>query len=271
MNQKLINFFKKQICRIEAIMTQDNRSFNIDKYHELRVELKKIKLIINIIDESGVRFQNKKHVNQLMRMFKQAGKIRELDLLKVHLKSFKAIKKTSALKLKINNTFKKEKQIFFKMKSIPIDYKKLKKVVSKKIKKIASIENYLKSLKRNIKQDFKNWKKLNLNQRNKKSISVSKLHEARIHLKYWINYLKIFNQHIPDNQFVALEGLALKLGEWHDLIEFKKYLNHWIENEFDKKDSIDDVLLVILKDQQQIEFLEMDINKKIKEIDWVDD
>ena len=147
MNQKLIEFFKKQIGRIEVIMTQDNRNFNIDQYHELRVEIKKIKFILNILDESGIRFQNKKHIKTLMRVFKQAGKIRELNLLNLHFKSFKTIKKTKEFQLEINKALKKEKQIFFNMKVLPINYRKIKNLVSKKIKKIESIEDYVKRLK----------------------------------------------------------------------------------------------------------------------------
>lgn len=271
MKQVIIHFFKKKIDKIELMINQDNRTFNLEKYHVLRVEIKKLKLILNIIDESGIQFQNEKHINQLMRLFKQAGKIRELDLLSVHLKSFNTIKKTSPLQLEINNELKKEKQLFFKMKNNPIDYKKIKKIVSKKIKKIDSIEDYSKTLKKEIKKDIEIWEKYNSKNRDKKSITVSKLHQARIHLKYWINYLKIFNQDLPKNQFVAIENLALKLGEWHDYIEFKKRLHQFLQNSIILKFSIDDALLILLKNQQQIELLEMEINKKIKAIDLVDD
>lgn len=271
MNQVLINFFKKKTNQIEVMINQDNRTFNLEKYHELRVEIKKLKLILNIIDESDIRFQKNKHINQLMRLFKQAGKIRALDLLNVHVKSFNPIKISSTLQLEISKALKKEKLLFFKMKTNPINYKKIKKLISKKIKKIDSIADYPKTLKIKIKKDFKIWEKYNSKNRDKKSITVSKLHQARIHLKYWINYLKIFKQDFPKIQFVAMEDLSLKFGEWHDLIEFKKYLNQFLQNSIILKSSIDDALLIILKNQQQIELLEMEINKKIKMIDWVDD
>ena len=271
MNQLLINFFKKKIHNIEEMINQDNRTFNLEKYHELRVEIKKLKLILNIIDASGIRIKNNKHLYQLMRLFKQSGKIRVLDLLNVHLKSFKTIKKSSPLQLEINNELKKEKQLFFKIKTNAINYKKIKKLVSEKIKKIQSTKAYSKALKNKLIKDFKIWEKYNSKNRDKKPLRVSNLHQARIHLKYWINYLKIFTQHIPDNQFVMMEDLALKLGEWHDHIEFKKHLNQFLENPIILKGSIDDTLLILLKNQNQIELLEMDINKKIKEIDWVDD
>lgn len=271
MNQKLIEFSKKQLGRIEVIMNQDNRSFIIDQYHELRVEIKKLKLILNIINESGTRLKKNKHLNKLMCLFKQAGKIRELDLLNVHLKSFKTIKKTTPLQLEISKALKKEKLYFFKLKANSINYKKIKKPVSTKLKNLQSIKAYPKALKNKLIKDIKIWEKYNSKNSDKKSITISKLHQARIHLKYWINYSKIFKQELPKNQFVAMEDLALKLGEWHDHIEFKKHLNQFLENPIILKGSIDVTLLILLKNHNQIEFLEMEINKKIKEIDWVDD
>lgn len=271
MNQKLIEFSKKKLGRIEVIMNQYNRSFNIDQYHELRVEIKKLKLILNIIKESGTRFKNNKHLNQLMMLFKQAGKIRELDLLIVRLKSFKTIKKTTLLQLEISKALKKEKLYFFKLKANPINFKKIKKTVSAKIKNLQSIKAYPIALKNKLIKDIKIWEKYNSKNNAKNSITISKLHQTRIHLKYWINYLKIFKQDLPKNQFVAMEELALKLGEWHDYIEFKKHLNKFLQNPIILKGSIDDTLFILLKNQQQIELYEMEINKKIKEIDWIND
>ncbi len=271
MNKVLINYFKKKIHNIEEMINQNNRAFNLEKYHHLRVEIKKLKLILNIIDASGIQFKNNKYLNQLMRLFKQAGKIRALDLLFVYLKTFKKIKKSTPLQLELNKELKKEKQLFFKMKTNPIDYKKIKKIVSKKIKKIDSIEAYSKTLKNEIKKDIKIWEKYNSKNRDKKSIKVSKLHQTRIHLKYWINYLKLFKQDLPEKYFLAMKNLALKLGEWHDHVEFKKQLFQFLQNTSIQKGSIQDVLLIILKNQQKIELLEIEINKKIKAIDLVDD
>lgn len=270
MNQKLIEFSKKQLGRIEVIMNQDNRTFNLEKYHELRVEIKKLKLILNILNESGIRFRNNKHLNQLMRLFKQAGKIRELYLLIVHLKSFKTIKKTTPLQLEISKALKKEKLYFFELKANPINYTKIKKTVSAKLKKLQSIKTYPKALKNKLIEDIKIWEKYNSKNRDKKSITVSKLHQARIHLKYLINYFKIFNTNITDNQILGMEDLATKLGDWHDLIEFKNHLYQFLQNPIILKGSIKNTILILLKNQQQIELLDMEINKKIKERDWVD-
>ena len=73
-------YLKKIRKNIIALLKKSPEKFEDEDYHKLRVEIKKLKAIAGFIEFSNKKFSKKKHLKPFIKVYKQAGKIRELQL-----------------------------------------------------------------------------------------------------------------------------------------------------------------------------------------------
>ncbi len=254
---------KNQFHIIESILQEKKQDFKVDNIHELRVELKKLNLLLSIIKDSDKRLKYKKQLNHLKQLFKQAGKIRELQLVIQQLNFWKDKYSISTLISIKNIELKQAKLAFIKMNKVSIHYKNIEQEVISKLEESKNRNEFLQKIKSKINNAFKKMKASHLNKIKKDQAKEVELHGLRINAKKLVNYFKFFNEVENENQTDKLVELNNQLGEWHDLVVMKYHVLEYIQNNPKTKKQTVDAACVIWENQKKINAFEMLILDKI--------
>ena len=76
----LIKYFNKRKSTIDSILKKSNSKYNSKTIHKLRIEIKKLNALFDLIYFCENNFKQKKTFEPLKFIFRQAGKVRELQL-----------------------------------------------------------------------------------------------------------------------------------------------------------------------------------------------
>ncbi len=79
-------FLKKTRKKILWLLKKSPKKFEDEDYHKLRVEIKKLKSVAGFIEFSNKHFSRRQQLKPFSKVYKQAGKIRELQLEEAFLK-----------------------------------------------------------------------------------------------------------------------------------------------------------------------------------------
>ncbi|MFV5692403.1 CHAD domain-containing protein [Flavobacterium sp. LT1R49] len=212
----LKKYLKKRKSVINLLLQKPLQSYTPDTFHVLRVEIKKLHALFDLVDFCSKEFKQNKTFNPFKLIFRQAGKIRELQV------------ETSLL----------EKHFFF---NLPKDYcVDLKKELAKELKKFFSITNCKSgsTLKKNYRKIIpfltKISKKKAQRYMDKKSAEIKKLlpqntlknkqmHMLRKRLKEYQYNQKSLNLSKQNKLISVMDVLPELLGEWHD---YQVTINH---------------------------------------------
>jgi CHAD domain-containing protein len=257
---------KNQFHIIESILQEKKQDFKVNNIHELRVELKKLNLLLSIIKDSGNRLKYKKQLNHLKQLFKQAGKIRELQLVIQQLNFWKEKYSISTLISIKNIELKQAKLAFIKMNKVSIHYKNIEQEVISKLEESKNRNEFLQKIKSKINNAFKKMKASHLNKIKIDQAKEVELHGLRINAKKLVNYFKFFNEVENENQTDKLVELNNQLGEWHDLLVLKLHVMAFIQTNSKTKNQMVDAASIIWENQQKINVFERLILAKIHAI-----
>lgn len=211
----LKKYLKKRESAINLVLEKQQQSYTPDTFHKLRVEIKMLSALFDLIKNCSKEFKHKKTFKPFKLIFRQAGKIRELQveesLLEKHfsfnlLKEYKDyLKKGLTGELEkffsiTNSTFsQKLKKKYRKMNLLltKTSKRKVKRYMAKKRTKIEKLlhQNALKnkqihSLRKRIKEYLYNQKSLNYGKKNKLVSNKNILPEL---LGEWHDYQIIIN------------------------------------------------------------------------------
>ena len=241
---------------IQSILQEKKQDFKVENMHELRVELKKLNLLLCIIKASGYRLKYKKQINHLKQIFKQAGKIRELQLVILQLNFWKEKYSISTLISIKNAELKQAKLAFIKMNKVSIHYKNIEQEIISQLEKSNNSNKFLKKIKSKINKAFEEITKMKLDKEIQTDIKELALHKLRINTKKLVNYFKFFNEVENENQIDKLVELNNQLGEWHDLVVLKYHVLEFIQNNPKTKKQTVDAASIIWENQQKINAFE---------------
>jgi CHAD domain-containing protein len=171
--------------------------------HAIRVEVKRIKGVLNLISFSVKKFNAHKHFIPFRTIFRQAGKIRETEVLYKLLLKYK-IEGVKDAQLPDEKKINRLRIAF--QKNLPgflITLKGEKKKLSKVIRKVEKpdVENYLKKKKKELKRLLF------------PTFSKKTLHKARKIVKEIIYLSQVASKHKSDTFYGKLEST---IGQWHD-------------------------------------------------------
>jgi len=82
-------YYLERIDSIESILEKHRRKFSRRDFHKLRVEIKKVKTVSEIVYYCTEDFQKNKFLGSFQNIFRKAGKVRELTLEISMLKKFR--------------------------------------------------------------------------------------------------------------------------------------------------------------------------------------
>src|ERR1043166_9475588 len=73
-------YFKKRERSMLSLLKKTEKTFTVEDFHQLRVEIKKLKALFKLAGFCLNDFDRKKIFRPLKQLFRQAGKVRETQL-----------------------------------------------------------------------------------------------------------------------------------------------------------------------------------------------
>jgi CHAD domain-containing protein len=205
----LQQYFKKRKSAITFLLEKQQESFTADTFHALRLEIKKLKALFDLINYCSTKFKQKKIVKPFQLIFSKAGKIRELQveevLLEEHFGSDFVIQYRNALKKNVSEECKN----FFLTATSSFAEKLQKKHI-----KINAVLKKVSKKSTNRYMDKKRNKIAKL--LHKKGLKNKQMHTLRKRLKEYQFNQKIFNYTNKNKLLPEKNALPELLGEWHD-------------------------------------------------------
>ena len=226
----LEKYFQKSTDHVLSIFEKRDGNFTKKDFHDLRVEIKRIKALVALLEKILKNFRRKNLLLPFETLFNNAAKVREPQVKYAMISKFKSSPVLTKLKTELKD------QVF---------------VAQKKFAKILK-PSLLSHLKKNANQivqhihqaDVSNMKDLLLQKKKKIEATLDKenlhprdVHEMRKRIKRIYYLQKIFQPR--SKGFSVTDQFQELLGKWHDGVILKKALQdfrkHHIWNEKESK------------------------------------
>jgi CHAD domain-containing protein len=201
-------YLKKLRKRIITLLKKSPEKFKDEDYHKLRVEIKKLKAVAGFIQFSHKKFSKKEALKSFKKVYKQAGKIRELQL--------------EASFLKKNNPQFIERYLSDLDKRIEKEKKKFASVLRKKRrrktkKSIKGIKLFFQDTDEADSLEFINNERKQITQLTRElPLKPANVHQLRKILKEDFYNRKRMDQ--PSPKIKAEDDFLELLGSWHDCV-----------------------------------------------------
>lgn len=243
-------YFQKQVNTIERILNKPHRKICKEDNHKLRIAVKKIKALATLVLFYQPDFTISKFMKPFNRIFKVAGKMRELQL------EISRLKKMEPGLLKgylhhLKTRLKKKKHLFFTLSN-----KQLRRNLQKKSKMILPLfdEVSRSSVNRFLEEKRNEISQLLISE----NLKEKQAHELRKRLKEFYYTLFVFG--IKDKRFAKIDDFQQLLGQWHNDVVLKDGL----QKALDKKDEPDNELEIISNARNKISYESELLFEKIK-------
>ncbi len=211
-------YLKNRKNAIDLLLKKNSRSFTPDTFHQLRVEIKKLDALFELIDFCAGKFKKNKTSKPFRRIFNQAGKVRELQVEEDILKNYFIDRSLQDYRNSIRRIKLKERKIFFSILN-----EDLKEELKKSYRKTLHFTEEINKKKAGyfLKQEEKKIKKLLI----QGNLSNARIHELRKLLKRHF-YVRKSLQLADRPKFFNKNAAFLTLsGEWHDYQKTIEHLN----------------------------------------------
>ncbi|MDE3184499.1 MAG: CHAD domain-containing protein [Bacteroidota bacterium] len=201
-------YLKKLRKNIITLLKKSAEQFEDEDYHKLRVEIKKLKAVAGFIEFSHKKFSKKKALTPFKKIYKQAGKVRELQL--------------EASFLKKNNPQFIEQYLSDLDKRIEKEKKKFaspprNQIKSKTKKTIKEIELFFQDTNEADSIEFINNERKQIAQLTRElPLKPANVHQLRKILKEDFYNRKRMDQ--PSPKIKAEDDFLELLGSWHDCV-----------------------------------------------------
>lgn len=204
-------YLRKRKSALKFLIRTPKRRFGQDRFHLLRVEIKKLKAALYRMEFLLPEFDRKKFYKPFRKLFAQAGRVREFQIEKDLLKSYGQPESIPEYMKYLDKNIQKERTRFFQLRSLRLNSKIQKRLkgLGKQIREVKNLDPfpYFKSMTEEI--------KLLLSSGTLEVESAHLLRKKLKNLKYNLESIlgeKFALQH-PEQ-----ENLVNLLGTWHDLV-----------------------------------------------------
>ncbi len=215
--------FIKRTVALDSLLKKPVKKFTVENFHQLRVEIKKINALLKLLNFCAKDFKRKKHFKTIKSVFKQAGKVRELQLEEAALKNYAVYQGLKSYMKNLKRMRKKEKKVFFSMvnNKLTSELKKYNKAVLPFILKVNEKDtiSFLNKKRSKIEMLF-----------NEKDLKLEQVHELRKLIKEYYHDWKSLNLPEPGELLKLADAFQDLLGKWHDSIIIKDHLNEAIND-----------------------------------------
>ena len=215
-------FLKKQEEALTFLLVKPSARFTSNDFHQLRLEIKKLNAFLDLVNSCSNNFNRKKVLKPFTKIFRKAGKIRELQLEALTIKKHQLddLLKEYSIDLKLQES--KEKAEFFIIVN-QLFPDRLQKKFNKIIPYLTEINDekikiYLEKKNRSIQKLM-----------SKSRLNRKEMHQLRKQLKT-LNYnRKTLSTKNQVAKTTIKEGLTSLLGKWHDCEVLLQHLKKGID------------------------------------------
>lgn len=215
----LETYFKKQASTIHLLLGQESKSFTADSFHQLRVEIKRVKALVDLIAFCSKKWNPKKTFKPFKVIFKLAGKVREIQLQLALLEEQPSFKSLVDCRKQLKKKLKRALGKFF----ITADSEASSTLRKKHRIIIALFLQIGKKKRRRYMADKRQEINKMLHQN---TVKKKQIHTFRKRLKVYDYNEKIMKYPEQNKGIVARNKLMELLGHWHDyqvsILQIKK-------------------------------------------------
>lgn len=205
----LIKYFENRKSTLDSLLVIPKAKFTSGTFHKLRLEIKKLNALFELVNFCVKDFKRKKTFEPFKLIFKQAGKVRELQLQEARLKKYLATNSLNDYLRSLKKQRLKERALFFQI--VNENFSELLKLKYEEI--LISLSKVM-DKKANLYLEKKEKRIIKLLEQS--VIDKQELHELRKQLKmlgYNLKYLVWEKQKETTFKKVVLPEL---IGKWHD-------------------------------------------------------
>ncbi|GAB2483288.1 CHAD domain-containing protein [Algoriphagus taiwanensis] len=211
------DFFNKRHTSLGFMLRYSHRKFSQAAFHRFRVEIKKLKALLALLDHESADFSRKKVYAPIKKLYVQAGHVRELQVEKELIHTQIQPGQLGNFFLKLQNEIQQKRESFFATRTLKNRKKADRSLfkIGQEIEKLGTINRA--EILQKSKEKIKNLLK--------EGIESHNAHELRIQLKLLKNLQEILGMRpLPANG--PEEELMKLLGDWHDLEVLVQRMNH---------------------------------------------
>lgn len=206
----IVKYLNNRQRAIQVLLNKPRSKYSSGTFHKLRVEIKKLNALLDVVNDSSKSFKRKKIFKPFKQLFRQAGKVRELQVEEAMLKKYVAPHSLNDYITGLRTLLLAEKEIFFSIAN--------KKMSARLKNKHHEIAPYLKALKRKditsyLEKKITRIKKLI----NQGALQTEQVHELRKRLKILCYNRKSLCENKQNKLPSKKDALPALLGKWHDL------------------------------------------------------
>lgn len=205
---KLKKYLKSREDSILFILKKPRRLYTAGIFHKLRVDIKKLNALNDIIKYCSPEFKRKKVFSPFKQIFKQAGKVRDIQIEEAMLKKYFKANLLKEYRKDLRQLRLKEQETYFSI----INKKSLRNLIKSR-RVIQSFIGDVNKKKIHYYQDDKNIEIARL--LNQNHLVKAQAHELRKRLKI-VNYNQKIISLKKDDTMQQLESLTELLGKWND-------------------------------------------------------
>lgn len=214
----LKKYLNSRKVNIGFLLGKPKRNFTPGTFHKLRIELKKLNAFLDLVNYCSREFRKKKIFKPFKQVFRQAGKVRELQLQQAMLKKYFPHNSIPGYKTILRKSRLKAMRHFFSLIN--------PKMITRFENKFLEIESYLPKIKtktatRYLESETEKIKNLI----RKSPLLKEDLHELRKRLKMLDNNRSSLSMDENKAHISKNDGLPRLLGDWHDLQIMIDHLN----------------------------------------------
>ena len=108
-------YLKNRIASITKLLAKPRHKYTAETFHNLRVEIKKLHALFDLINYSSKHFKRRKTFKIFKLIFNNAGKVRELQIEEIMLHDYLPNTVNSSYRKSLKVQQFKEKEIFFSL------------------------------------------------------------------------------------------------------------------------------------------------------------
>ncbi|MFE3868929.1 hypothetical protein ACFX5E_12735 [Flavobacterium sp. LS2P90] len=227
----LKKYLKKLKSNITALLEVQQESFTPDTFHTLRLEIKKLNALLNLVNFCSKGLKQKKTFKPFKLIFCQAGKVRELQLERVLLNQYFASAYIMQYRNDLEKKLREELNNYF---LIPNE-----SFAEKLQKKYSKINAALAKTNRKMTNRYMDKKRAEIEKiLHKKALKNKQMHALRKSLKEYQFNQKSLNFNKQDKLSPKNYALPELLGEWHDFQTVIQHLKKAVDSgEINQKES----------------------------------
>lgn len=249
-----------RLDHLDVLLAKQAGEYNTVTFHKLRVEIKKLDAIFNLVNFFAKDFRRKKKFRPFKQIFIAAGRIREIEVEDSVLKKYFRTGSLAGYRKSLQGRKLKEQEIFFNLvkESSKDLIKKTAEEIRPLVKEVTMDEarNFLSKKKNKI------IKILRVN-----NLKNASLHSLRKQVKRYDYLINCFHIEEKNLTLPVRKKFTVNLGKWHDVQVTVKHLKNLLKSgTINQKERMQIKMILsdlYLKNKQYLAHMKSDIPARI--------